>query len=229
MDTLPPSEDINTIVSRFHAWADSQATSKPKDGVRELTYEEAISARRSRSAASEIPPVKQEKNDAPALPIALEPAAKAKKLTKQSASAVKLQRKVNKTIGRDGKPAMSVAKPAFRQVLAQSAALIPATGSSSTGMVHRPVALSVRVSENEQALIKARAIEANLSVSSYLRHCALEVEHLRARTEWERAPEPPVSTPPRALPRTAASFAPGFLARMIHRVLGRSTTLAVQA
>jgi len=45
----------------------------------------------------------------------------------------------------------------------------------------RPVSMSLRVVASEQALIKARAAEAGLSVSAYLRQCALEVEKLRAQ------------------------------------------------
>jgi hypothetical protein len=45
----------------------------------------------------------------------------------------------------------------------------------------RQVSMSLRVAPSEQALIKARAAEAGLSVSAYLRQCALEVEKLRAQ------------------------------------------------
>ena len=41
--------------------------------------------------------------------------------------------------------------------------------------------MTLRVAASEQALIKARAAEAGLSVSAYLRQCALEVEKLRAQ------------------------------------------------
>src|ERR1700745_2620114 len=49
MNTQPPTEDINSIVRRFQAWAGAQAAARAKDGVRELTYDEAIRSRRYRT------------------------------------------------------------------------------------------------------------------------------------------------------------------------------------
>src|SRR5579862_514948 len=53
MSTQPPIEDINAIVSRFQAWSGAQTSSRTKDGVRELTYDEAIRSRRHRSRVVE--------------------------------------------------------------------------------------------------------------------------------------------------------------------------------
>jgi hypothetical protein len=225
MNTLTPVEDINAIASRFQAWAGSQAPRNRKDGVRELTYEEAIGVHRSR-ATSETPAAKPENHEPPMQPQAPVPAVKPEKLRKQAVPPVKQRRKVHRTTHRDvSRPSFSIAEPEFQRVLAQSASLLPAATSSGTEIVHRPVSLSIRVSENEQALIKARALEANLSVSAYLRQCAFQVEQLRARTEWELAPAPSIP----ALPQSTSTFAPGFLTRIVHRLLGRSTTLAIQA
>jgi hypothetical protein len=223
MNTLPPVEDINAIVSRFQAWAGSQTPRNLKDGVRELTYEEAIGVRRSRATSETLAAVPE--NHEPPAQSKL-PASKPEKLRKQAAPPVKQRSKAHGATNRNvSRPSFSVAEPEFRRVLAQSASLLPATTSSGTEIVHRPVSLSIRVSENEQALIKARAMEANLSVSAYLRQCAFQVEQLRARTEWELAPA--LSIP--ALPQSTSTFAPGFLTRIVHRLLGRSTTLAIQA
>src|SRR6202012_2308061 len=49
MDTQPPLEDINAIVTRFQAWAGAQTPALGKHGVRELTYEEAIRASKRQS------------------------------------------------------------------------------------------------------------------------------------------------------------------------------------
>ncbi|MGC1296254.1 MAG: hypothetical protein WA869_14560 [Alloacidobacterium sp.] len=51
MNTQPPIEDINAIVNRFQAWAGAQAPARAKDGVREITYDEAIRSRRHRTSA----------------------------------------------------------------------------------------------------------------------------------------------------------------------------------
>lgn len=224
MNTLPPVEDINAIVSRFQAWAGSQTPRNRKDGVRELTYEEAIGVRRSR-ATSETPAAKPENHEPPMQSQAPVPAVKPEKLRKQATRHVKQRSNAHRATNRGvSHQSFAIAEPEFRRVLAQSASLLPATTSSGTEIVHRPVSLSIRVSENEQALIKARALEANLSVSAYLRQCAFQVEQLRARTEWELAPAPSIP----ALPQSTSTFAPGFLTRIVHRLLGRST-LAIQA
>lgn len=47
----------------------------------------------------------------------------------------------------------------------------------------RASALTIRLTEDELALIRRRAVEASLSVSGYLRQCALEVETLREHVE----------------------------------------------
>jgi|GEM_PF-5973421 hypothetical protein len=44
MSTQPAVEDISTIVSRFQAWAGTQAEGKPE--VREISYEEAVAPKR---------------------------------------------------------------------------------------------------------------------------------------------------------------------------------------
>lgn len=78
------------------------------------------------------------------------------------------------------------------------------------------MALYLRASAPEQALIRIRAAEAGISVSAYLRQCALDVEILRAqvqqfmtvsaRSGMAELPEPP--QPARN---------EGWLARLQHR------------
>lgn len=43
-----PSEDIDAVLSRFQSWSGSRKTSDPKDGVREISHEEALQASRYR-------------------------------------------------------------------------------------------------------------------------------------------------------------------------------------
>src|ERR1700753_3061785 len=54
MNKQAPAEDIHAIVGRFQAWAGTQTAGRPKDDVRELTYEEAIKASRHRSASKKV-------------------------------------------------------------------------------------------------------------------------------------------------------------------------------
>jgi hypothetical protein len=76
------------------------------------------------------------------------------------------------------------AKAAFRDVLKGTAALAtsPAAGSSSIS-ANKSTCLTLRVSDGEQARIQACAAQANLSVSAYLRQCALGVDELRNQVE----------------------------------------------
>jgi hypothetical protein len=81
---------------------------------------------------------------------------------------------------KDGEAAAT--QPAFREVLRQSAGLT-AAGKDGGGLENKMVALSLRVSDAEQARIQACAARANVSVSAYLRQCALGVEELRGQVE----------------------------------------------
>ncbi len=93
--------------------------------------------------------------------------------------------------------------------------------------------LSVRISAAEQALIRRRAEESNLSVSAYMRQCALEVEQLRCHVERTLAamqsarPQQPVAPPVPASSIPASPVlapTPGFFVRLAQRLLGRGTT-----
>ena len=75
----------------------------------------------------------------------------------------------------------------------------------------------MRVTDAEQARIQACAAQANLSVSAYLRQCALGVDELRAQVQiaitsggqTAKIPEPGIS----AIPGILARFAAGFFLR----------------
>ena len=89
--------------------------------------------------------------------------------------------------------------------------------------------MSLRVAASEHALIKARAAEAGLSVSAYLRQCALEVEKLRAQVHHTLAlleqgskHKPVLSLPADAAPKN-------FLARFGRRIFGTPTRITLRA
>lgn len=68
-------------------------------------------------------------------------------------------------------------QPEFRVALANSVgAALPGHADAD-----RQVSMSLRVAPSERALIMIRAAEAGISVSAYLRQCALDVEILRAQ------------------------------------------------
>jgi hypothetical protein len=68
-------------------------------------------------------------------------------------------------------------QPEFRAALASSVgAALPGHAGAN-----RQVSMSLRVAPSERALIMIRAAEAGISVSAYLRQCALDVEILRAQ------------------------------------------------
>lgn len=233
MDTQPPLEDINAIVSRFQAWAGAQAPAQGKHGVRELTYEEAIRSSRRRTA-----PEKTAVAAEPAAPVL---PAEAKHQPAVERSAVKPAKSKKRVASRHVKsrtcknkplPAAKTApttkskdvavQPAaiFRQVLAAQVAPVPALAVEC-----RTTALSLRVSAGEHSLLKARATEANLSVSAYLRSCLFEMEDLRAQLRQLRLAQQPIPMLPCARPGVFTTCA-----RFIQRLFrGKTTTLAVRA
>jgi hypothetical protein len=97
--------------------------------------------------------------------------------------------------------------------------------------------MSLRVAASEQALIKARAAEAGLSASAYLRQCALEVEKLRAqvhhtlavlernteRNSDRSSPFALAAQPPIQVSR------PGLLIRLRQRLFGRPAPITLRA
>ena len=227
MDTQPPLEDINAIVSRFQAWAGAQAPTHGKHGVRELTYEEAIRSSRRRTA-----PEKTAVEAEPAAPVL---PAKAKHRSAGERSAAKPAKSKKRASSRHAKSRTCKNKPLpaaktqdvavqpsaiFRQVLAAQVAPVP-----TLAVECRTTALSLRVSAGEHSLLKARATEANLSVSAYLRSCLFEVEDLRAQLRQLRLAQQPMPMHTAALPGVFTSCA-----RFVQRLFrGKTTTLAVRA
>lgn len=174
MSTQPPIENINAVVNRFQAWAGSQ-----KNGVRELTYDEAIRQVRRRERIAKSSPKIEEPAPVKAQSAKHRKAAKSGKSTKRIA-VKRRQPKAPRKAGAIAAPE----PPAFHQVLAEKVSILPAAASQELAIVERKTtALSLRISLAEHALLKKRAAEAGLSVSSYLRNCVFEVEELRARAD----------------------------------------------
>lgn len=73
-------------------------------------------------------------------------------------------------------------QPAFREVL-QGTAGLAASAKANGVSESKSIALSLRVSDADQARIQACAARANLSMSAYLRQCALGVDALRDQVE----------------------------------------------
>ncbi len=103
---------------------------------------------------------------------------------------------------------------AFRDVLQSTAALVAAAQPGPAPLERgKSTSLTLRVSDSEQARIQARAVQANLSVSAYLRQCALGVDELREQVELALknlhqqqehvAPSPGISAIPGILGRFA--------------------------
>jgi hypothetical protein len=121
----------------------------------------------------------------------------------------------NSTSSRASSIQPAIAQPAFREVLQQSAGLA-ATAKDSAAVENKTIALSLRVSDAEQARIQACAARANVSVSAYLRQCALGVEELRDQVELalgelrkqdaQKAALPGLSQIPRILRQVAAGW-----------------------
>jgi hypothetical protein len=74
-------------------------------------------------------------------------------------------------------------QPTFRDVLKGTAAQATSPVGSSALSTGKSTCLTLRVSDGEQARIQACAAQANLSVSAYLRQCALGVDELRNQVE----------------------------------------------
>jgi hypothetical protein len=168
-----PLEDIYAIASRFQAWVGAQPGAY-KDGVRELTYEEAVRSKKPHTKSEKIVPGVSKSTQA----------AGAKR--KNAAQPQKPRRKtpaprrprVNQSNKSQETALTAVLKPVtFQQALAEQVTILPAATTAEP----RTTALSLRISSAEHALLKRRAAEANISVSCYLRNCVLEVENLRAQ------------------------------------------------
>jgi hypothetical protein len=217
MNTQTPTEDISVIVSRFQAWAGSQAVPQPKEGVRELTYEEAIRRRQS-AYRRELDPIEpSKKQDAESKQVAKR--AKPKKRHRASGRAKDGIPKPPTAVAASGS-SVNYPTASFQKVLENSVSILPAATTNTTALTERrTTALSLRISAAEQALLKRRAMESNLSVSGYLRNCIFEVEELRAQLKLS-ARQPAIQVKPEGR---------GFLYFLRCIFLSRPNKLALRA
>jgi hypothetical protein len=241
--TSRPIEDLDAVIGRFQAWTMTQTQTKPSTGssISEISYEQALRATaRYHRAEAQVEPVSQKSTlttqSAPE-PTDLLEEPKVPLETVHGRTHSKARRKVSgqkrSTIAEPETPAVSKrpakkvahSRESFAQVLRQQTGVTrvqPSTLRSSS--------LTVRLSPDESTLIKARADEAQLSTSAYLRQCALEVEALRsevretlAKFRTPRATSvtiPSPALPPVASPSRQGMFT-GLRKWMIRRLGGQ--------
>lgn len=216
----PPVADIEVILGKFSAWSSSQAAStKPRSRVADVSYEQALHATSFRRMTSQaaVTPEAATATEGASVAAAAKPAsesrigqAAAPAASAAGAEGAGVERKKRKrraipaaTAAACGSqtPALSrtpAVKPSFAGVVEQRVAI--ATGEPA--VQGRSVALSVRLTPNECALVKARAAEAQTSVSAYMRQCALEVDMLRDHVESALAELRAANTVPDSAART---------------------------
>ena len=228
-----PTEDIETVLGRFQAWAGARNAVEAKPGVRELSYEEALQSSRYRWKGANARPRKSSRTETGDGSSATPDTASQQKPTRAETAPVKdHDAKPKASRGEDSKGRatkaslrtvnLSIAKeapdanPRFREVLAE--AVRPAqvvVAAQPVGMA-RHTAISIRLAPAERALIRTRAAEAGISASAYMRQCALEVEHLRTQVKqalaaMERNAPAPIQAP-------APVPSPGFFARLAQKI-----------
>lgn len=211
-------EDINGVLSRFQAWAGTCNAAEAKPGVRELSYEEALESGRYKwKGADKARAGKAEDSHR-------EPEAVLRKDGDTKRRAVK--ESSSKEARKEGRVKKTAAKPGFREVLVETVRRSEIVAPVKQAEAARQTAISVRFAPGERALIKARAAEAGISASAYVRQCALEVEQLRAQVREA------IAAMERGIAVSVHSSipAPGFFLRIARRFFPRSTpSLALRA
>lgn len=240
--SLQSAEDLDAVLVRFQAWSGSRKTKDMTDGVRELSYEDALRSSRSRwQGRAQSPELVAQTTTRLEAGIQNPPYETPEEVAFPDKSfmldTVSLSGAVPEASAVVSAKKESAWPPVFGAILAE--ALTPAAHHSgalariwpAASKPERQVSMSLRVAASEQALIKARAAEAGISASAYLRQCALEVEQLRAQVQHTLALIERKST--LALPAGEAPILLsrcGFLGRMRQRIFGeRRTTLTLRA
>ena len=241
-----PVEDIEAVLGRFQAWTGTREAAGVKAGIREMSDEEALASGRYRwrpertgtvkPAAAPVQPSVSPVS--PSAPVRGRTKAAATKETSQKPSVRKQQK--NRAAAREEPQTRSSARtkeetrPAFREVLAE--AVEPAKPATQAQVIVKPqpvelsrqVAISIRLAPSERALIKARATEAGITASAYIRQCALEVEQLREQVRQAVASMECGTTPTGQV--VASTPARGFWGWMVRKFLPRrSPALALRA
>lgn len=207
----PAAEDIDAVLNRFQAWNSAREAKEPGGGVREISYDEALASSRgpvkkdapvshgtaragnadgqpsAGHASAGQRPTTQHSTVSPSA--AAGPATATEKKAaekKQAGRAVTSQRKgvvVAQVRASEAKPKGAAKKATPSRQTEFRAALASSVGANLPGHseADRQVSMSLRVAPSERALIMIRAAEAGISVSAYLRQCALDVEILRGQ------------------------------------------------
>jgi hypothetical protein len=184
--TFPQTpEAIEAVLSRFQEWTSSRRPTTGH-GLREVSYEDAVKANRHRGPARKPRTEPMEENclraEPGVIPVEapqLKPATKPRSPEQKSTAAKPSQRTKAAKQAQEKPAALARPQTAFKTILADAVAPpTQANALTKTGAV-RQVTISLRMAPSEQAAIRARAAEAGLSASAYMRQCALEVDHLR--------------------------------------------------
>ena len=177
------AEDFDAVLVRFQAWSGSRKSKDRNDGVRELSYDEALRSsryRRGRTPKSEateniaqepvaVTTIRAEGTDEnPRCEISGDEAFPDEAFT-DAPDTVSLSSAVSETRAVVSEKKGSTWPPVFGAILAE--AITPAANHSgalariwpAASKPERQVSMSLRVAASEQALIKARAAEAGIS------------------------------------------------------------------
>ena len=199
------AEDLDAVLVRFQAWSGSRKTKEITDGVRELSYEDALRSSRYRwQGRTESQRTETTEKIAPALEPVAQTTAPVEAIVQNPRYEISEAEPFPDEAFTDAPDTLSLSSavsearsvvpikkesawpPVFGAMLAE--AITPAAHALSHPASHpsalariwppaskpeRQVSMSLRVAASEQALIKARAAEAGISASAYLRQCAL--------------------------------------------------------
>lgn len=241
-------EDIDAVMGRFQAWAGSRIGSGAKLRIRELSCEEALESGRyywqggkgihgsAETASVQDSAARPQPPQSASVPVRSrkaghKPSAKARSRSHEvrpqaratASKAAEPKAATKSTVVRVAAGAEPPMRPApFKDALAR--AIHPdevVVSPMPPAELTRQVAISIRLADSERALIRARAAEAGVTVSAYVRQCALEVEQLRAQVQQR------LETIGRKAP--APSQAQGVFARLLRRFFpSTARTLAVR-
>lgn len=197
-----PVEDIDVILGKFSAWTTSQPLEKrSRESVAEISYEQALRAVGYRAPAAASPLVGEKLSES-TVETHTEPSEpKRPSATKGKKAHTRLKKK--KSTANKAEPANApkaarragyaeqlsvqalqqqdrplVVKPSFPELMKQQVGI-----AEDSALMGKSVSLTVRLAPGESALVKARAAEAQVSVSAYMRQCALDVDKLRGQVE----------------------------------------------
>jgi hypothetical protein len=236
------TEDLDDVLGRFHAWSNahkaSRKISEMIDGVREVSYEEALQSSRRRWQSHTTAPTSSHESSLPESPTDDKTPPNNVPFSDDTVAPDTLTLSATQDGHNNAIRAIEAnAPPVFGTILREAVSPDVTSGPlaliwPAAGTPERQVSMSLRVAASEQALIKARAAEAGLSASAYLRQCALEVEKLRAQVHHtlalieQRSEQNPQRCLAAAPPIRIAQ--PGFISRLRQRIFGRPDAFTIR-